>query len=89
MNKVAGIDQIPVKLLKEAADVLAYPLSKIINLSVKLSVLPEESKVAKLKPLFKKASKTDPKNYRPIPFPPLVSKITVKSILYQLQDYGK
>ena len=31
-NKVVGIDQIPTKFMKETADVLAYPLSKIINL---------------------------------------------------------
>ena len=36
VNKDARIDQIPAKFLKEAAHVLAYPLSKIINLSVKL-----------------------------------------------------
>ena len=43
---------------------LAYPLAKILNLSVKLFVFPEECKIAKLKPLFKKGSKTDRKNYR-------------------------
>ena len=30
-NKAAGMDQIPSKFLKEAADMLAYPLAKIIN----------------------------------------------------------
>ena len=38
-------------------DVLAYPLPRITNLSVKLSVLPEEYKIEKLTPLFKKDSK--------------------------------
>ena len=32
-----------------AADVLAYLFSKIINLAVKLPVFPEECKIAKLK----------------------------------------
>ena len=32
---------------------LNYPLSRIINLSVKLSVFPEECKTAKPKPVFK------------------------------------
>ena len=36
-----------------------------INLLVKLSVFPEECKIAKVKLLFKEGSKTDPK--RPIP----------------------
>ena len=50
MNKAAGMDQIPTTFLREAADVLAYPISKLINFSVKLSV-----SLAKPKPLFRKA----------------------------------
>ena len=41
-NKAAGMDQISAKFPKEAADMLAYPLSRIIDLSVKLSVFPKE-----------------------------------------------
>ena len=48
----ACMDKIHAKVLKEAADVLTYPLAKIINLSVKLSVFLEEFKTVKLKPLF-------------------------------------
>ena len=64
--KAANMDQIPAKFLKETVDMLAYPLAKVINLSVKLSVFPEEHKIAKLKPLFKKGVKTDLKKLRPI-----------------------
>ena len=41
-NKAAGMDQISAKFPKEAAGMLAYPLSRIIDLSVKLSVFPKE-----------------------------------------------
>ena len=41
--------QIHAKFLREAADVLAYPMSKVINLSVKLSVFLEEHKISKPK----------------------------------------
>lgn len=30
-SKAAGMDQIPVKILKEAADILAYTLVKIVK----------------------------------------------------------
>ena len=40
------MDQIPAKFLKESADVLGYPMVEIISLSVKLSVSPEECKIA-------------------------------------------
>ena len=40
---------------------LSLPLTKIINLSVELSLFPGECQIAKLKPLFKKDSKLIPK----------------------------
>ena len=58
-------------------------------LSIKLFVFPEEYKIAKLKPLFKKNSKTDPKNHRPVSLLPLMSETVEKSINYQQQDYLK
>ena len=70
-GKATGIDQIPAKFLRDSAEVLALPLG-IINLSIKLSTFPEECKIAKLKPIFKKGARADPKNYRPISFLPLV-----------------
>ena len=81
------MDQIPAKFLRDGAEVLALPLRKIINLSIKLSTFPEESKIAKLKPVFKKSARTDPKNYRSISLLPLVSKIIEKSIRIQIEDY--
>ena len=50
------MDQIPAKLLRGGAEVLALPLRNIINLSIKLSTFPEECKIAKLKPIFKKGA---------------------------------
>ena len=60
------MDQISVKTLKEAADILVYLLAKIVSLSIKVSELPVECQTAKLRQLFKKDSTTDPRNYRSI-----------------------
>ena len=62
-NKAARRDQISGKFLKWAADVLACPLSKILNLLVKLSVFLEECKITNLKTLWK-AQKLIPKTKR-------------------------
>ena len=86
-SKAAGMDQIPAKCLTGGAGVLALPLRNIINLSIKLSTFPEECKIAKLKPTFKKSARTDPKNYRPISLLPLVSRIIEKSIHFQIEDF--
>ena len=61
-SKATGMDQIPAKFLRDGAEVLALPLRNIINLLIKLSTFPEEYKIAKLKPIFKKGARTDPKN---------------------------
>ena len=60
-TKAAGLDNLSGKLLKDAATVIAKPISQICNLSIKYSIFPSDCKIAKLKPLFKKGSKTDPK----------------------------
>ena len=84
-SKAAGMDQTPAKFLGNGAEVLALPLGNIINLSIKLSTFPEECKIVKLKPIFKKGARTDPKNYHPISLLPLVSKIIEKSIHFQIE----
>ena len=45
------MDQIPTKFLKEATDVLAYPLIETIYSLVKLSIFPEECKIVKVNTL--------------------------------------
>ena len=73
--KAAGLDNLSGKFLKEGANVLAISLKKNCNLSIATSKFPNKCKQAKLKPLFKKGSKTDPKNYRPISLLPIISKL--------------
>ena len=53
-SKVAEMDQIPEKILRGGAEVLAFLLKNVINLSIKLSTFPEDCKIAKLKPVSKK-----------------------------------
>ena len=63
------------------------PITQLCNLSIKLSVFPDDCKIAKLKPLYKKGSNIDPKNYRPISLLPLISKIFEKLVHIQTQEY--
>ena len=52
---------------------------------MKRSKFPLDCKIAK--PLYKKGSKTDPKNYRPVSLLPLVSKVKVKVIHNQTKVF--
>ena len=73
--------------MKDDAQVLVKTICDITNLSIKLSTLPDKFKIAKLAPLFKKGSKTDPKNYRPISLLSHISKFIEEAIHTQTQVY--
>ena len=60
-SKAAEMDEILAKFLRVGPEVLALPFRNIINLSIKLSTFPEECKIAKLKPIFKKVQGLIPK----------------------------
>ena len=86
-NKAAGIDGLSGIFIKDIAKILSKPISDLINLSISLSSVPESCKVAKLKPLFKKASKLEQKNFRPISLLPLITKVLEKVIHDQMQTF--
>ena len=86
-NKAVGLNNLSGKFLKHGATVLAKSISQICNLSIKYSIFPSNCKIAKLKPLFKKGSKTASKNYRPISLFPLVSKKIEKIIHDQTKKF--
>ena len=73
--------------LEDGSKVLATPVVQIYNLSIKLSTVPDECKIVKLKPLYKKGKRTDPKNYRPVSSFPVISKIYEKVINDQTMDF--
>ena len=80
INKVAVIDNLPGRFLKDVAVILAKPISKIFNLSIKSAVFPDPCKLAKLKPLFKKSSRMDHSKLRPISLLPVIPKIFEKNV---------
>ena len=87
VTKAAGIDQISGRFLKDRAQILAKPISELCNLSIALGSFPNACKMAKVKPLFKKGSKTGPSDYRPISLLPLLSKVFERVILDQTEEF--
>ena len=85
--KAAEIDQISGKFLKDGARIWANPISELCNVSMTLGSFPDACKIAKVKPLFKKGSKTDPSNYRPISLLPLLSKVFESVVLDQTKEF--
>ena len=83
----AGLDKIPCKLLKVAADIIAPSLTKIYQPSIILGIFPLEWKPAGVTPVFKKSKMNNPCNYRPIPVIPTVAKIFEQIAYDQLYNY--
>ena len=63
------------------------PTIQICNLSIKLFHFPKDCKVGNLKPLYKKDTYTDPKNFRSSSLILIVSKIIEKVIHDQTVNY--
>lgn len=86
-NKSTGLDNIPARFLKDAAEVVQFPLTHIINLSIRNEIFPDAMKAAKVKPLYKKKSRLEVGNYRPVSVLSVPSKIYEKAVFMQLNDY--
>lgn len=62
----AGPDGLPAFFIKDCARILAAPLTHIFNISVKSSKFPDNWKISKVCPIYKKGNKAEIVNYRPI-----------------------
>ena len=86
-QKATGMDNISPKFLKDSASVITPAITHIINLSITSGQVPEDLKVAKVSPLYKKNDKLEVGNYRPISVLNTVSKILEKSVYVKIQKY--
>ena len=65
-HKAAGPDDIPLMLLKEAADEIAPTITLLFQASLNQGNTPSTWRKALVVPIFTKGSKSDASNYRPI-----------------------
>ncbi len=65
-SKASGPDELPGRLLKEGAQWIASPLSKLFSLSLAQGKLPQDWTSANITPIFKKGNKHSVSNYRPV-----------------------
>ncbi len=73
-KKSVGLDKIPNKLLKIAANVVAPSLTAIFTASMRTGIFPQEWKVSRVSPVYKSGIRNNPSNYRPISVIPVVAK---------------
>ena len=73
--------------MKDGAEHLVEPIAHIVNLSITSETVPSEFKKARVKPLYKKGSRLQAGNYRPVSILPVLSKILERAVNGQLNDY--
>ena len=66
MNKSSSPNSIPHKILNLLKNDISKQLAYLFNLSLSSAVFPSLLKIAKVIPVYKKGSKLDCHNYRPI-----------------------
>ena len=86
-SKATGLDEIPAKYLNDGSSVISKLLTHIINLSITTGSIPDDLKMARIVPLYKKNSKTHVGNYRLISVLSVISKVFEKVVFMQLSDY--
>ena len=86
-RKSVGLDGISAKFLYDSRSCIKSHLHHIINLSISTGCVPDILKSAKVVPIYKKDSKQDVSNYRPISILTSTSKIMEKIIHEQVESY--
>ena len=86
----SGLENISCRLMKDIFDIIAIPLTSLINQSLQSGIFPDKLKIAKVVPIFK-AGKDNIEsyvhNYRPISLLSCFSKIFERVVYNQLYNH--
>ena len=82
-----GVDDISTFLIKSVKFDLIKAVTTTVNQSLTTGIFPDNLKLAKVIPLFKKGDPTSINNYRPISLLPALSKIFERVIYNQINNY--
>jgi len=86
-GKSPGHDNLKSNLVKRVAKDIAYPLSLIVNMSLSTGVVPDDLKIAKVIPIYKKENPDAFGNYRPVSVLPCLSKILERIVYNRSYDF--
>ena len=87
VDKSQGPDGINPRILKECSSSVVKPLHIIFKKSLETGTVPKDFKEAYISPIFKKGSRNDPGNYRPVSVTSIPCKILESLIRDSMVNY--
>ena len=87
INKSTGPNGIPTKILQMIKGIISQPLSKIYNASIISGRYLDKLKLSKIIPTFKKGSRLQISNYRPISLLSNLNKLMEKLVFNRLYEF--
>lgn len=87
INKSTGMDGVIMSHISESIENSSLFISKLINSIIATEIWPEELKIQVLRPIYKKGSKTDINNYRPIALLSNINKIIEKFFFNNISNF--
>ena len=86
-STAAGPDNIGGRVILETKTILAQHLVTLFERSFEIGIVPQKWKIASVTAIYKKCSKSDPRNYRGVSVTSLIGKICKRIIGSQIIEY--
>ena len=86
-HKAIGVDGVSPYVLNECSDGFSLPLTLLFNMSIEQGSLPSAWLEANVTPIFKKGSRLDPSNYRPVSLTSVICRVLESIVRDEMMNH--